>query len=356
VPAEAAAALGFVAGALAALIFTPVAISIARRTDFQDRPREYRKHAAPTPFLGGAAVVAAFFVAAIAARTAFTSSTAVLLLCTLGMWAIGTLDDRYAVAPQWRVLAEGGAAAALFAAGGGWHLPAGGTLDLVLSVLWVIGLVNAFNLMDNLDGACGTVGTVSALGIGTLAAIQGDPTRAGMAFGLAGACAGFLRFNLAKPSQIFLGDGGSMPIGFLVAALAMATSRSMTIGNPAFLALALMAGVVILDTTLVSVSRSRRGVSLLTGGRDHLTHRLLGRVGTPRAVALTLAMTQAILCGLAIAGVELGSLAVELVTAGMLFAGALAIAVLDTASWRPPDLAVAEAPVQRVRGEDHLFT
>jgi hypothetical protein len=110
-----------------------------------------------------------------------------------------------------------------------------------------------------------------------------------------------------------------------------------------------MVGVVILDTTLVSVSRTRRRVSLLTGGRDHLTHRLISRVGTPRAVAATLAVTQATLSASAIAGVELGSLPLEAIGAAVLLVGTLAIAVLDSERWRPPQIAVAKSPVQRVR-------
>ena len=114
--------------------------------------------------------------------------------------------------------AEFAAAFALWQADLGWLLFDESVLNLALTTLWVVGLVNAFNLMDNLDGATGTVGGVSAPGVGVLAASQGDMAIAAMAFALAGACVGFLRFNLARPSRVFLGDGGSMPVGFLVAA------------------------------------------------------------------------------------------------------------------------------------------
>jgi UDP-GlcNAc:undecaprenyl-phosphate/decaprenyl-phosphate GlcNAc-1-phosphate transferase len=347
--AWAAAAIGLVLAGVCALLATPVAIRTAHRTDFYDRPRGYRKHDAPTPFLGGAAVFAAFLIAAIVVGAISTLSNVVLLLCAFAMWAIGTLDDRRAIEPEWRVLAEIAAATALYVAGAGWRLPTGNGADLVLTVFWVVGLVNGFNLMDNLDGACATVGCVSALGLGTLAAIHGEAAHAGMAFALAAACAGFLRFNLARPARIFLGDGGSMTIGFLVAALGMAIIRPVHVGNPAVFALALLAGVVIFDTTLVSVSRRRRGISLLTGGRDHLTHRLLTRVHTPRAVAFTLAITQAILASLAIVGVQLGSLPLEAIGAAMLLLGVVAIAVLDSERWRPPQIAISQPPVQRVR-------
>jgi UDP-GlcNAc:undecaprenyl-phosphate/decaprenyl-phosphate GlcNAc-1-phosphate transferase len=335
--------LGVGIGGIVALTATPAAIRVATRTDFFDRPREYRTHGAPTPFLGGAAVLAAFLVAALAVGG--VRHYWVLLLCASVMWAIGTIDDRIAVAPRWRLLAEAAAAAALFAAGLGWRLPVSPPLDFLLTIAWCAGLVNAFNLMDNLDGACATVGCVSAAGLGILATIHDQPVPAGMAAALAAACAGFLRWNLAKPSRIFLGDGGSMPIGFLVAGLGMAISRHLRIGDAGFLVIALIAGAVILDTALVSFSRTRRGVSLLTGGRDHLSHRLLARLGSARSVAGALALLQASLAGAAIVSDRLGSDAVFLLALLAASLGLLAIAVLDGEDWRAVGVA---APAPRI--------
>jgi hypothetical protein len=103
--------------------------------------------------------------------------------------------------------------------------------------------------------------------------------------------------------------------------------------------IALLPGVVILDTALVSVSRTRRGVSLLTGGRDHLTHRLLARLGSARSVAVTLALLQASLVTLAITGDELGSDTIIMLAAVLGSLGIVAIAVLDTEHWRPSGIA-----------------
>ena len=332
---ELEAVVGFGLGAGAALALTPVAIRIASQLGFCDRPRDYRQHAAATPFLGGAAVLGAFLLAAVIVG-GLSDSRWVLLVGAVAMWAIGTVDDLVAVAPGWRLVSEVAVASALFAAGLGWGGFGGaGPLSYVLSVLWIVGLVNAFNLMDNLDGACATVAGVSALGIGTLAVIGGEAACAGMAFALAASCAAFLRFNLAGPARIFLGDGGSMPIGFLVAGLGMATSRGLLIGDAGLLAMALTAGAVILDTTLVSVSRIRRGVSIATGGRDHLTHRLLARLRSPRRVAVALGLVQALLCGMAVAGDRIGSAAVVVFAVVVVVAGAAAIAVLDSSGWRP---------------------
>jgi UDP-GlcNAc:undecaprenyl-phosphate/decaprenyl-phosphate GlcNAc-1-phosphate transferase len=338
------AVVGFSVAGVACLAATPLAIRAARRTGFYDYPREYRRHAAPTPLLGGTAVIGAVLLAAVALGV--SGKLLVLLGCAVGMWLMGTIDDRVAVGPKWRLPLEAGVAVALLAVGLGWN-GYGGAGDVVLTVVWVVGLINGFNLMDNLDGACGTVASVSAAGIGTLAALHGEPALAGLSFGLAGACAAFLRWNLATPARIFLGDGGSRPIGLLVAGLVMAVARQLQEGRANLLVGALLAGVVILDTTLVTVSRTRRGVPVVTGGRDHLSHRLLLVVRSPRAVAAVLATAQATLCALAIAGDRWGGAAATVPALVAITLGGAAIAVLDSARFRPPRIAVGTRPLAR---------
>jgi UDP-GlcNAc:undecaprenyl-phosphate/decaprenyl-phosphate GlcNAc-1-phosphate transferase len=342
------ATVGFAIALAVACAATPAAIAVARMTDFLDRPREYRQHARPTAFLGGAAVLAGFLTSALVLGV--SGKLLVPVGCAAGMWLLGTVDDRVAVAPRWRVLVEVVAGVAVFEAGLGWSTAAGQVVNLFLTVAWIVGLVNAFNLMDNLDGACGTVAAVACAGIGALAVVKGHALIAGLAFALSGACVGFLPWNLAGPAKVFLGDGGSMPLGFLVAALAMATVRHASGGNAGLLAGALLCGLPILDVTLVTVSRTRRGVSLLTGGRDHLTHRILLAVGSPRMVALALAFGQGLLCSLAILGYEFGAATLASLALAVFVAGLATVLQLDTAAWRPPGIAFgrpvkAEAPV-----------
>jgi UDP-GlcNAc:undecaprenyl-phosphate GlcNAc-1-phosphate transferase len=272
----------------------PAAIWLAVRTGFLDHPRGYKKHERATPYLGGLGVMAAALPVAVVAGGG--SDVFIIVACAAGLCVVGVVDDRAHLGPVVRVLAEFTAAFALWRADLGWMLWDGNLLDLALTTLWVVGLVNAFNLMDNLDGATGTLGGVSAAGVGVLAVAQGEIAIAAMMLALAGACAGFLRFNLARPSQVFLGDGGSMPVGFLLAAGIMAIPATEGFGTAAVFAVVPLVGLAIFDTTLVVFSRIRRGVSVLTGGRDHLTHRLLAYLGTPQRVALALAGAQAALC------------------------------------------------------------
>ncbi len=342
---ELSAGVAFAVAGAGTFLATPVAIAAAARANFYDHPHDYHQHLRPTPLLGGTAVMAGFVLAAAVAGV--SGKLLVLLGCAVGLWLVGTLDDRRPVAPRWRLLVETAAALVLFWAGLGWRTSGGGLADVVLTVLWFVGLVNGFNLMDNLDGACATIACVSALGIGTLAAIDGGWAAAAPAFALAGACLAFLRWNLAQPAKIFLGDGGSRPIGLLVAGLAVATTRGLPSGNADLLVGALMVGTVILDTALVTVSRARRGVTLVTGGRDHLTHRLLLARRSPRSVAAVLALGQAILCGSAIAGDQLGTGPLAVLTLAAVSLGVATIAVLETPRWRPAGIAVRAAPAGR---------
>lgn len=133
-----------------------------------------------------------------------------------------------------------------------------------------------------------------------------------------------------------------MPIGLLVAGLAMAVTRGSSGQDVNLLAGALLVGLVILDTALVTVSRLRRGVTIVTGGRDHLTHRLLLVLHSPRVVAPMLAAVQAILCAVAIAGDRLGETALAMISLTAALCGVLALAVLDTRRWRPPGIAAGE--------------
>ena len=340
-----AAITSFTAAGVASAGAMPIAIAIAHRTDFYDRPRGYRKHAAPTPFLGGAAVLLAIIVAALVAGD-LAHGFWILLACACILWLLGTIDDRIAVAPGWRLLAEVGAAVALFGGGLGWELGRDDGVQVALTVIWVVGIVNAFNLMDNLDGACATVACACGIGIGTLAAIRSQTEVAGLAFALSGACACFLRYNLARPARIFLGDGGSMPLGYLVAGLSMALSRHLYFDSTSLLASALLIGLPILDTTLVTVSRLRRGVALQTGGRDHLTHRLLGRLGSARDVAACLALLQLGLCGAAVAGEQIGGGALWAIAGTAVAGGVVALIVLDSPAWRPAGIAVGRQPLR----------
>jgi UDP-GlcNAc:undecaprenyl-phosphate GlcNAc-1-phosphate transferase len=308
----------FLVAALATWAATPLAIRVARATGFMDKPAGYKGHGNPTPYLGGSAIMVGLLVAAVAHEGA-TTHLGVLGACAVVLWIVGTADDRLNISPLLRLALEIAIACLLYATGNGWSALGIGSLDLLLTIVWVVGIVNAVNLMDNMDGAAATVVGISATGTGALAIVAGDPTLAALCLGLAGACAGFLPRNLARPSRIFMGDGGSMPLGLLIAGASMKVASAGGLGAAGVLEAALILGLVILDTTLVVVSRRRGGRPLMTGGRDHLTHRLRTRLQTPRRVASSLAAGQLALCAATVAIAQAG-------IGGMLGFAAVAVA------------------------------
>lgn len=293
------AASAFAIAAVATFLATPLAIAVAVRTKFYDLPAGYKGHKRPTPYLGGTAIIIGILAAVLLVRGAVGTHW-VIIVGALAIWAMGTLDDRINLPISLRTLVEAGIAVLLWATGRGWGVFHDAPADLALTVVWVVGVMNAFNLMDNMDGAAASVAAVSALGAGALALISGDDALAALSFAVAGACFGFLPRNLAKPARIFMGDGGSLLVGLLVARVTMAAVTRGYLGPSGVIIAALLVALVIFDTTLVTISRTRAGRSVLSGGRDHLTHRLAERLGSPRRVALALATTQVVLCGVTI--------------------------------------------------------
>ncbi len=313
----------------AAYLLTPVAIRAANHLDFFDQPKGYKGHATPIPYLGGSAVLAAFLLALLA-LAGDAARTVPLLAATAVLWAVGTVDDRRHLSPALRVAVEVTLALGLWGAGLGWELGHGDALDAALTVIWVVGVVNAFNLFDNMDGATSTMGAVVGGAVAILGVVDQDPWLTAGGAALAGACLGFIPYNLARPhARIFLGDGGSMPVGLVAATLVMTGASAAASGLEAVALGLLLVGVPATDTALVIISRRRKGISVLTGGRDHLTHRVRRRVGTARAVAVTLGAVQALVAVVALVALGAGPATIIGVAVVVLAAGGTAIALME---------------------------
>jgi UDP-GlcNAc:undecaprenyl-phosphate GlcNAc-1-phosphate transferase len=303
--AEAVAALALSA------VLTRGAIRLAPTLGLIDSPRGWKPHRRVTPLMGGSAITLAFVLTLATFGTGWPH-LALLVGGAVLLWAVGTLDDRISLSAKPRVLAEIVAATGLWAAGWGWHMGGGGALDLALTIVWVIGVVNAVNLIDLMDGVATSTVLVTLVAAGALALIDGQTVVATAALVAAGAAAGFLPHNLARPSRIFLGDGGTMPLGLICAATTLSACQSAGQPLPALIGGALLVAVPAADMGFRIVSRVYRGVSLMTPGCDSLMNRLQARVGTPRAVCAVIVSLQAVLAAVAIAVLKLGVLATPL--------------------------------------------
>ncbi|HWT78926.1 MAG TPA: MraY family glycosyltransferase [Candidatus Methylomirabilis sp.] len=276
-----------------ALILTPVFRRLALALGMLDRPGSKKIHHQPTPLLGGPAIAMGLTAGLLVAGPLDPVSATILVAGGLILF-LGIHDDldSHAEGISWwlRLLFQGFLAVFVIYPGitlGFLRTP---WLSIPFILLWIVGITNAFNLLDNMNGLSAGVAAIASLTFAVLAAryIDAGPEQlptARAAASLAGACLGFLPWNFR--SRIFMGDAGSLFIGFTLACLAALGSwRSPTLPTSVIIPLLVLA-YPIFDTTLVVVLRLRRGQSPVVGGRDHSSHRLVNLgLGQVEAVLL----------------------------------------------------------------------
>jgi UDP-GlcNAc:undecaprenyl-phosphate GlcNAc-1-phosphate transferase len=292
-------AIAFAAALGGALLATPVVRRMAFRFGVFDVPTERKLHTDPTPYLGGVGIILAFAAAVLAGGLArglggsYLQVGAILggglLLAAMGLW------DDLRVVPGWiKVPAEMALGTALFAAGVRVELFRAWLPDLVLTLGWVVGITNAVNYLDNMDGLTAGVSAIASVYFFALAALSGQVLVAGFAAALAGCALGFLWYN-RPPARIFMGDAGSLFLGFLLAALGLKL-RFRNIERVTFFVPVAVMAVPILDALMVSISRVSRGLSPIRPGKDHASHRLV-LVGIPSKATVGLLWFAAAACG-----------------------------------------------------------
>jgi UDP-GlcNAc:undecaprenyl-phosphate/decaprenyl-phosphate GlcNAc-1-phosphate transferase len=309
------------------VLLVPPAALIATRMGLLDRPAGWKVHDRATPYVGGLVVIAGALLGAYAIGLP-DARIVTFSVCAIVLCLVGTIDDRRGLRPLPRVGVESVAGVAVWTQGAGWHVFGIAALDLALTVAWVVVVINGFNLLDLMDGVSSGVAAVAAAGVATLAGLNGDIAAASAAGALCGACVGFLPYNLARPSRIFLGDGGSMPIGFLIAVLVMASVPGR-LGLAALPVATLMLAIPLLDMGARIVRRISRGMSLLKPGPDSWANAWRARLGSARHVALTLAVVQGIATALAVWWAESDSETVALLSLTVLLVSAT-IVFLDS--------------------------
>lgn len=297
----------FTISVLVSLLVTPLVRRASVRMGFLDRPNRRKVNKQPVPLLGGLAIYAAFIAAMV--FFAFTRSPVLDMQKFIGMIGgsfivvlAGIEDDIRGLSPKRKLFYQATAAmiAYLFGYsiikltmpfGGAFHLP--DILGMGLTVLWIVGFINAVNLLDGLDGlSAGVVGIV-AISLFFAAVRSDNPVMAVLSIGIAASVLGFLPYNF-YPAKIFMGDTGSMFLGFILALITIECAYK----GATFITLSLPVvamGVPVADTALSIIRRVLSRKKVFTADKEHIHHKLMFMEGSQKKAVLTLYLMTAYL-------------------------------------------------------------
>ncbi len=256
---------------------TPFVRQMALALGFVDAPSKRKLHATPMPLMGGVAIFGGLFLVL---AIYFGMRGNMRILGQLGAAAliaiIGLIDDRRPLSSRLKFAAQSGAFVLAIALGTRVALPFFPDWgDYVVTFVWFAIITNAINFLDNMDGLCAGVAAVASAFIVLMADVSGQFYIAPLAAATLGACLGFLRYNF-KPARIFMGDAGSLLLGFMLAVMTLQLRFPTNSSFVTWMVPLLLMGVPLFDLSLVTVARLRRGVNpLTTAGKDHTSHRLV---------------------------------------------------------------------------------
>ena len=277
---------------------TPIMLKVAIKNNIFDLPNtSHKSHALPTPYLGGIAIMLGVVLVSLLAVLFSTNVLGNLklllsvLIPALLLGLIGLWDDLKSLPAYPRLFAQsavGVGISIILITTGTLGNPTGSiVLDVLLTVIWIVGICNSVNFFDNMDGGAAGAVAFSSLGLAFLAWNLEQSLLAGLALVTAGATFGFLIWN-KSPAKIYMGDAGALFLGVLLATLAIrldpiTQSRAISLSIPL-----LLLALPILDTTTVVIPRLRGGISIFQGGQDHLSHRLVNKGLTRKSAVIVL--------------------------------------------------------------------
>jgi len=320
----------FVLSFLLAIYGTPMARSAAIKFGIVDRPDGNLKvQREPVPYLGGLAIYMAFLLS-LSLTFEFSQELLGIILGATIIVLLGLIDDFGVLTPEVKFAGQIIAAIVLIKSGTMIYLAfIPSWLRVFLTMLWLVGVTNAFNIIDVLDGLSSGVAAIAAITLSVVAIANGKVMVAIVAISVAGAAAGFLRYNF-HPAKIYMGDTGSMFLGFTLAALSIGnTVGSYTKTNFfGFLAPILILGVPIFDTVFVMFFRLRRGQSMFHGSNDHYAIRLKKIGWSVRKIVVASYIAAVILSAFAVALVRVSYKPFIFVSVGALALVLLGLALL----------------------------
>jgi UDP-GlcNAc:undecaprenyl-phosphate GlcNAc-1-phosphate transferase len=305
------AILGVAAFALTGLLTWPVR-ALAIRLGAMDAPNLARKtQVEPVPYLGGLAIALGITVVTFVAvfvgdqnenlnDLAFT-----VLVPALSLGLMGLVDDLRSLSPWPRLITQslvGSIVAFIIVQGGTIGTPFGtSTLNTAVTIFWIVGICNSINFFDNLDGAASGAVAIAALGVFFIAFDRGQELVSALSIVTAGATIGFLMWN-KSPAKIYMGDAGALFLGVIIAVATIRVNPGIVPTWKSLLIPIMLLAVPLLDTCVAVFSRLARGLSPLTGGKDHLSHRLV-RAGLSRRAAAISLWSAAGICAVMAVGV-----------------------------------------------------
>jgi UDP-GlcNAc:undecaprenyl-phosphate GlcNAc-1-phosphate transferase len=275
--------VAFVIALIATLSLTVPVRSLALHYGLVDHPGPRKVHLKPIPLMGGIAIYLGFILSILVTlhNVSRQQVVSIVIGATL-VAAVGFLDDRGLLHHQVKLFVGMPLAALILIASGiraqffsqFFSGTTGAILDVCFTIFWVVGITAAFSILDHMDGLCAGVAAVAAAFFTLAAILNGQTIVRTLGAAVLGAALGFLRWNF-NPAKIFMGDGGAMLLGFLMAALGLKVRLEGAAFPVDWLVPILILGVPIFDTSLVSISRARRGLLPFTSpGKDHTAHRL----------------------------------------------------------------------------------
>jgi UDP-GlcNAc:undecaprenyl-phosphate/decaprenyl-phosphate GlcNAc-1-phosphate transferase len=270
------AALAGAAALLVSLALTPAVGALARRLGAVAKPKADRWHTKPTAMLGGAAIIIAV-AGTLVALVPLSREGRVVMTASAALFLLGLTDDFLHIRPYQKLVGQLLGAAAVVSFGLVLPWTSYSALNVLITLFWLVGITNAVNMLDNMDGLAAGVSAIAAAFLGLNFVVNQQWPEAVMLAAFAGALIGFLVYN-HYPASIFMGDCGSMFVGFFLASSAIVSgtgggrSRSVV----AVLAVPVLVLLVpIFDTAFVTLMRKRAGRAASQGGRDHTSHRLV---------------------------------------------------------------------------------
>lgn len=266
----------------------PFVNRVAFRFGFIDEPSARKVHTRPLPRLGGVAIYLASIGALVFLNRDYLSQLVSILLGASFVSFLGIWDDYRRLRPVIKLVGQIIAAAMLVVSGVKVQLFHGEGFNALLTIFWVVTITNALNLLDNMDGLSSGVAAVISAFFLLLAVNSGQYLVGALSAALLGACLGFLYYNF-NPATLFMGDSGSLFIGFMLAALGIKLRFPANTYFVTWMVPVVLLGLPLFDTTLVIISRLRRGLNpFTTPGKDHVSHRLVARGATHREAVLML--------------------------------------------------------------------